>query len=242
LFFKAKSELARNNYRFGKKNYRTGKKNSQGGVLMDIIEQTNKTVLFEEINSEKHNILTLIGDTRSVESLTDEKVQEINAELGVENLDEFSQKFDPKVYSFFDAAGQKVLYTRKKPEGLPEDAVTEIPLSFHNDLLKMLETLMGAKRAQGIVNVDFKFENLLELISSHKVVEDIKQVRQEIHYTYAKYEALEEGDPQKLDVADKLNALFEDASKNYKNVLAMLPLAIEDIKNGILSPIKRRFH
>jgi hypothetical protein len=64
---------------------------------MDIIEQTNRTILFEEINPEKYNILTRIGDTRSVESLTDEKVQEINAALSVDGLDEFMQKFDPKV-------------------------------------------------------------------------------------------------------------------------------------------------
>ena len=52
---------------------------------------------------------------------------------------------------------------------------------------------------------------------------------------------LEEGDPQKLDVGDKLNLLFEDASTNYNNVMAMLPLAIEDIsfsKRGFTTLIK----
>jgi hypothetical protein len=201
---------------------------------VDIIEQTNRTVLFEEINPEKNNILTLIGDTRSVESLPDEKVQEINAELCVGSYEEFLRKFYPTVYSFFDAAGQKVLYTLKKPEGLPDGAVTEIPLSGRNDTVQMLETLIDAKKAQGVVNVDFEFTSLLELITPQKVMEDIKQIRQEIHYTYGKYEELEDGDPQKLDIADRLNALMEDASSNYNNVLAMLPLAIEDTKTRLL--------
>jgi hypothetical protein len=200
---------------------------------MDIIEQTNKTVLFAEINPEKYNILTLIGDTRGVESLTDEKIREINASLCVESFDEFLKKFEPTIYSFFDAAGQKVMYSLKKPEGIPENHITEMPLGA-NDVLGMIRTLIRTKRAQGIVNVDFNFENMLNLISPKKVMEDIKQIRQEIFYVHSQYEALEDGDPQKPDLADKLNALFEEACKNYNNVLAMLPLAIEDIKTRLL--------
>ena len=74
----------------------------------------------------------------------------------------------------------------------------------------------------------------LRLFLRKKVMDDIKQVRKEIQYNYKKYEELEEGDPQKLDVGDKLNLLFEDASKNYNNIMAMLPLAIEDIKTRLL--------
>ena len=34
---------------------------------MSIIKQTNRTLLFEEINPEKPDILTLIGDVRGIE-------------------------------------------------------------------------------------------------------------------------------------------------------------------------------
>ena len=40
--------------------------------------------------------------------------------------------------------------------------------------------------------------------------------------------------PKRLDLGDKLNYQFEQASQNYNNVLAMLPLAIEDIKTRLL--------
>ena len=33
---------------------------------------------------------------------------------------------------------------------------------------------------------------------------------------------------------DKLNVMFEEASENYNNIMAMLPLAIEDIKTRLL--------
>ena len=50
----------------------------------------------------------------------------------------------------------------------------------------MLFTLIDTRKAQGLINVDFKFENVLDMISPKKVMNDIKQVRKEIHYLYDK--------------------------------------------------------
>lgn len=201
---------------------------------MEIITQTNRTILFEEINPEKHNLLTIIGDTSGYESLNDSVIKEINDNLLVRSFDEFLEKFSPVVYSFFNAETQSVLYTLEKPNGVPEEYISEIPLNRNNDFLNMLFTLIDTKKAQGVINVDFKFENILDMISPKKIMNDIKQVRREIHYLYEKYEALEDGDPQKLDIGDRLNYKFEEASQNYNNVMAMLPLAIEDIKTRLL--------
>lgn len=201
---------------------------------MDIINQTNRSILFEEINPEKLDLITIVGDVKGIDSLNDEKVKEINQHLLVKNFDEFLDKFSPSVYSFYNAANQKVIYTLKKPENLPPECVSEIRLDQNNDFLKMLFTLIDTKRSQGIKNVDFRFEKVLDMISPKKVMEDIKQVRKEIHYLYNKYDELEEGDPKKLDLGDKLNYKFEEASQNYNNVMAMLPLAIEDIKTRLL--------
>lgn len=191
-------------------------------------------MLFEEINPEKLDLITLIGDVKGIDSLSDEKVKEINEYLLVKSFDEFLDKFTPTVYSFYNAANQKVMYTLKKPEGIQDDCISEIAIDQNNDFLKMLFTLIDTKRSQGIANVDFKFENLLDMISPKKVMDDIRQVRKEIHYLYGEYDKLDEGDPKKLDTGDKLNLMFEVASKNYNNVMAMLPLAIEDIKTRLL--------
>lgn len=191
-------------------------------------------MLFEEINPEMLDLLTIVGDVKGIDSLSDDKIKEVNEHLLVRSFDEFLDKFSPSVYSFYNAANQKVMYTLKKPEGIAEDCISEIKIDQNNDFLKMLFTLIDTKRSQGITNVDFKFENLLDMISPKKVMDDIRQVRKEIHYLYGQYEKLDEGDPKKLDLGDKLNGMFEDASKNYNNVMAMLPLAIEDIKTRLL--------
>ena len=201
---------------------------------MSIIKQTNRTLLFEEINPEKPDLLTLVGDVRGIDSLSDEKIKEMNEALLVRNFDEFITKFEPVVYSFFNANNQKIMYTLKKPETIPEDMLTPIYLNKQNDFLKMLMSLVEAKRSQSIINVDFQFDKLTDMISPKKVMEDIKQNRKELQYTYKNYAELEDGDPHKLDIADKLNVMFEEASVNYNNVLAMLPLAIEDIKTRLL--------
>ncbi|MEK4114946.1 transcriptional regulator [Paenibacillus sp. FSL W8-0919] len=201
---------------------------------MDIINQTNRTMLFEEINPEVLDLLTLVGDVRGIDSLSDEKIKEINRHLLVKSFDEFLIKFSPTVYSFYNAANQRVVYTLKKPEGIPAEAISEIQVNQDNDFLKMLFTLIDTKKSQGIPNVDFKFENLLDMISPKKVMDDIRQVRKEIHYLHGQYESLDEDDPKKLELGDKLNMMFEEASKNYNNVMAMLPLAIEDIKMRLL--------
>ncbi len=201
---------------------------------MEIIRQTNRTILFEEINPEKLDLMTLVGDVKGVDSLNDAKLKEINDHILVKSFEDFLTKFSPTVYSFYNAANQKVVYTLKKPEGVPADCISEIRLDQNNDFLKMLFTLVETKRSQGIINVDFKFENVLDMISPKKVMEDIKQVRKEIHYLYNKYEDMEDEDPSKLDMGDKLNLKFEEASVNYNNVMAMLPLAIEDIKTRLL--------
>lgn len=201
---------------------------------MSIITQTNRTLLLEEVNPEKLDLLTMVGDVKGIDSLNDDKIKEINEHLLVKNFDEFLDKFDPVVYSFYNANNQRVMYTLKKPETIPDEMLTEIHLNMHNDFLKMLLTLIETKRAQGIMNVDFRFEKLTDMISPKKVMEDIRQNRKELRYVYSEYAQLEEGDPKKLDVGDKLNIMFEEASTNYNNVMAMLPLAIEDIKTRLL--------
>ena len=67
---------------------------------METITQTNRTLLFAEINPERKNILTLIGDVRGKSSLDDDKMKEINEELLVSSFDEFLEKTRPVVYSY----------------------------------------------------------------------------------------------------------------------------------------------
>lgn len=202
--------------------------------MMEIISQTNRTLLLDVINPDKMDLLTLVGDVKGIDSLNDDKMREINQHLCCYSYEEMERKFMPTVWSFFDANSQSVKYTLERPEHIPENLLTAIQLNDYDSFFKTVLTVMSSRKAQGALNSDFHFESLLDMISPKKVMEDIKMVRKEIQYNYKKYAELEDGDPEKLDVGDRLNLLLEDASKNYANVMAMLPLAIEDIKTRLM--------
>ncbi|WP_064608530.1 hypothetical protein [Streptobacillus moniliformis] len=200
---------------------------------MEVIKQTNRALLFEKFNDEVYDILTLIGDVENISSLDDEKIQEINKHLLVSNFNEFLEKFEPKIYSYMDVENKRIGYTLTKNENIPDSMYTTIYINNENTFIRMLSTLIENRKNLDKKNVDFQFEDILELISPRKVIENIKQQRKEINYLFAKYEALSDKSPKKLDIGDLLNYKFQEASKNYNNILAMLPLAIEDIKTRL---------
>lgn len=201
---------------------------------METINQTNRTLLLDVINPNAADLLTIVSEVKGIDSLDDDTMKEINQCLECRSYEEVEEKFRPVVWSFFDANTQSVQYTLEKPMSMPENMLTPIYLNEYENFQKMILSVMQSRKAQGLLNVEFGFDKMLEMISPKKVMDDIKQVRKEIQYNYKKYTELEDGDPRKLDMGDKLNLLFENASENYNNVMAMLPLAIEDIKSRLM--------
>jgi len=63
---------------------------------METITQTNRTILFAEINPERLNLLTLVGDVRGKSSLDDDKIKEIN--YGAVANKPGSKAFDQSVF------------------------------------------------------------------------------------------------------------------------------------------------
>ena len=57
------------------------------------MEQTNRTMLFEQINPDKEDILTIIGETADRKSLYDDELEEIHKKLEVSSFEEFIRKF-----------------------------------------------------------------------------------------------------------------------------------------------------
>ena len=78
---------------------------------MEIIEQTNRTILFDVVNPEVFNMFNIMSDVdENSRSLTDEKVAEINDALLVKNFDDFLKKNKYPVI-FMATTKSKKLYT-----------------------------------------------------------------------------------------------------------------------------------
>lgn len=64
---------------------------------MEIIRQTNRTLLPEAVNSDQMDILTLIGDVKGIDRLDDDKMREINQYLKCSGYEEMERKLQPSV-------------------------------------------------------------------------------------------------------------------------------------------------
>ena len=65
---------------------------------MEIIEQTNRTILFDVVKPEVFNMFNIMSDVdENSRSLTDEKVAEINDALLVKNFDDFLKKYNKRI-------------------------------------------------------------------------------------------------------------------------------------------------
>ncbi|VWL84901.1 transcriptional regulator [Oceanivirga miroungae] len=199
---------------------------------MNDLISTNRVILFEKINEEKLNLLTLISEEIDIKSLSDDKIEEINKNLVVSSFSEFLEKFKPKIYSYFDKDKNTIAYSLEKPN-IKSELISEINLDKENTFLNMLISLIETREKNKVKTINFNYEDILDYLSPKKIMKDLKQLRSEIAYLYDKYEKVDDKDPLKLEIADKLNYNFHNASKNYNNVLAMLPLAINDIEKRL---------
>lgn len=109
------------------------------------MEQTNRTILFEEINPNKPSLLTMIGDIKEQESLTDEMIQQIHKELEVQSFGQLIEKFEPGIYMYLNTSECQACfsYQRYQMEGYE---ISKIALDNKNSLLSAILELMDSKK------------------------------------------------------------------------------------------------
>ena len=120
------------------------------------MEQTNRTILFEEINPNKQNLLTLIGDVKGQESLTDEIVDKIHEQLEVKSFQQFIDKFQPGIYMYLNTSQCKVSFSYQcyQLEGYER---SRIALANRNSLLSVILELMDSKKQKQYLLKNFNY-------------------------------------------------------------------------------------
>lgn len=200
---------------------------------MQIITQTNRTILFQEINPEIENLNILTGPVTEGRSLDDDMIKEINEKLSVRDFDEFLLKFSPGIYGCFDVYSQKMRFTLRKPN-ISQNKFTYIPINKNNDFLQMLTSLMDWDREDGPF-YDFKMRDILDMLSPRYALESVKDLRDEIQQTFHRYFELDEKSEKKAALLDALQGLFRKAGERCYDLMTLLPIVIEDIKNSLFS-------
>lgn len=123
------------------------------------MEQTNRTILFEQINPMKADLITLIGESDKKESLTDEKIATIHKNLAVSSFQEFLDKFTPGVNMLLDTDRKNVVFAL---EQLGSDQKT-IEINQPDSLFQMMMYLIRSKHQKKYVLTGFEdmFSNII---------------------------------------------------------------------------------
>ena len=200
---------------------------------MEIIEQTNRTILFDVVNPEVFNMFNIMSDVdENSRSLTDEKVAEINNALLVKNFDDFLKKFQPTIYSYFDQE-RGMVYELTKPAGIPDPLVKKIVIDRSNTFLKMFISIMDSKKASGATNAAFNYEKVTEMLAPHRTLKEIKKLKKDITYLENKNAEFESDSPAKQDAVLKLKAKLERTKKYYNETSSQLTLMLGMIKDNL---------
>lgn len=205
---------------------------------MGIIEQTNRTILFDVVNPEVFNMFNIMSDVdENSRSLTDEKVAEINNALLVNNFDEFLKKFQPTIYSYFDQE-RGMVYELTKPAGIPEPLVKKIVIDRNNTFLKMFISIMDSKKASGATNASFNYEKVTEMLAPHKTLKEIKKLKKDITYLENKNAEFESDSPSKQDAVLKLKSKLDKTKKYYNETASQLTLMLGMIKDNLDTAVR----
>lgn len=200
---------------------------------MGIIEQTNRTILFDIVNPEIFSMYNIMSDVdENSKSLTDEKVAEINDVLLVNSFDEFLRKFKPTIYSYFDKE-KGMVYELTKPAGIPDSLIKKIEIDRNNTFLKMFISIMDKKKSSGAINATFNYEKITEMLAPQKVLRDIKKLKKDITYLEGKNAEFESDSPAKQDAVLKLTAKLEQTKKYYNETSSQLTLMLGMIKENL---------
>lgn len=196
------------------------------------MEQTNRTILFEEINPNKINLLTLVDEVGKRESLTDEEVLNIHQCLEVKSFHEFTGKFTPEVYMLLDTSNRKVMFSRE----FTDNAQTVIRLDKEDSLFGMLAYLMEAKHKKKYLLTNFS--DLLEHMFPRENIELFYEERNSVIRKLVKQSSADVSD---MDLCIKeLMYKFDDGilllKAFLKEVISYLPYMEKEIRidRGIL--------
>lgn len=197
---------------------------------MSVIKQTNRTILFEVFNTEKLNLIDLVGVGEKLESLTDEKIREIDKHLLVRNFKEFLEKFEPKIYSYYNTETHQLHYQLERPVHTSNALIREIVLNEENDFMRMLLELIKAKQQKKQATNMLPLDEILKALLPEKNVEKLCLWRHQIRKLYAQSINVE----HKEELFRAIKEILHQFGIYYGDVASLLPLLIEDIKTSLI--------
>lgn len=192
-------------------------------------KSTHRTIIFEEFDADKtENLYTLLDNNPS-----DDELYRGLQNLTVKSFNEFMEKFAPKVYEVYgknlDTGEIEFFYTTNL-KNYPNLPFTEMPIGNHV-YFKMLARLYASKGSSGKSNLQFDDNEIIEMLTPKKELDEIRDTRQKIEYNLKQlHEAKARGDKatmnnHKKKILDCRKKIVEYATSPVNK---LLPILIED--------------
>lgn len=199
-----------------------------------MANQTHKTIIFEEFDSSRDNLFTIISNDPS----SDKLAIEIEKNLLVKSFDEFMQKFAPKIYevAWRDQKTGSIQFSyTTDPTKFPNCPYVTFDIGEHA-FYKMLSQLYSTRGSTGQANAKFDAKEIFDMLTPKKELEDVRDLRQKIEYNLKLfYEAEANGDISEMNTAsDKVMDCREKINKYSSSPMnKLLPILIEDINRKL---------
>ena len=200
--------------------------------MADLV-QTHRTIIFEEFDSKNsNNLYTLLNSNPSGKELTIGL-----AKLTVTSFKQFMKDFAPKVYEVYgrNSSGKIEFFYATDPQKYPEFLSKPLDIIDHI-YYKMLARLYSSKGTSGNSNLEFKDEEILEMLTPKKELDEVNDLRQSIDYNLKCYQEAEaRGDKSAMRSYGERNFEYREKIAEYatSSLTRLLPILIEDVNKKL---------
>lgn len=187
------------------------------------MQQTNRTILFKEINPDISDILTFINEIEKKKSLTDDDIFMIHERLQVKSFEEFMNKFQPSVFMRIDTEDLRVKFSQNHL-GLGEE---RIYLAHQDSLFIQLLRLIEAKNQKKYILSGFS--DMLKNVIPRDNYEDVIMKRNELIRLLI---------ARNFKLTPRVRALFEEFVSQYDDGIILLMSYLDEAEWNIADETK----
>ncbi len=193
------------------------------------LEQTNRTIVFCKINSERPSLTKILSKADEYNyAISDDILKEIEDELIVSSFDEFLKKFNPTIYS--KSENGEIRYSLRK------DGVgnwSESPINMSNDFLNLIINIIDGKT--GTTNIEYEYqEEFKRLLGVDATTKKIERAIDEVKYLRDCFDKAEAGSPEQRDLMKKGQKAYQRIVTDFNNPNTMLPWFLGMVKEALI--------
>ena len=200
---------------------------------MKILKQTYKTIIFDKFNDDSHVYGLDLFLENNDNPTGDQMFQDVRS-LEVHSFEEFLERFAPKVYEVCETVGgQPTYYYTTDIDKVRGKYYTEQKITS-NAYYTMISNWYIKKGESNSSNLDFKDEDILNMITPKEEIRKAKRLRSQMNLNLEKYHVLKDKGENANEFAIKFKNCRKEIIEEYKGShSALIPLLLEDLNTKI---------